>query len=169
VGLLVDGSPREVFFVSSDTGMSTVGLRDSVRASLGGAVDSGAMAAATGGSGHAGVAAGARAGTGGSLIGDDRVAFAAGGSGTDEAEPPCGVAFGALCWRVWAEVALLTDAGRGLTAGTLTRGKAGVLSPGLIDIGMLGDAAAGSSVEMGGAGDGLAPSDVASAAAGCAG
>jgi hypothetical protein len=169
VGLLVDGSPREVFFASSDTEVSTVGLRDSVRASLGGAVGSGAMAAATGGSGHAGVAAGARAGTAGSLICDDRGAFAAGGSRTDEAELPCGVAFGALCCTDWGEVALLTDAGRGLTAGTLTRGEGGVLSPGLIDIGMLADAAAGSSAEMGGAGDRLAPSDVASAAAGCAG
>jgi hypothetical protein len=56
-----------------------------------------------------------------------------------------------------------------LTAGTLTRGKGGVPSPGLIDIGMSADAAAGSSAEMGGAGDTLAPSDVASAAAGCAG
>jgi hypothetical protein len=130
------------------------------------------MVAATGGSGHAGVAAGARAGPGGSLIGDDGLAFAAGGSGTDEAEPPCGVGFGALCWTDWGEVALLPDAGRGLTAGTLTRGKAGVLSPGLIDIGTFADAAAGSSVEMGGAGDRLTPSDVsdvASAAAGCAG
>src|SRR6516162_6983955 len=96
VGLLVDGSPREVFFASSDIEASTVGLRDSVRVSLGGAVGSGAMAAATGRSGHAGVAAGARAGTAGSLIGDDRVAFAAGGSGTDEAELPCEVGFGAL-------------------------------------------------------------------------
>jgi hypothetical protein len=169
VGLLVGGSPREVFFASSDTEASTVGLRDSVRASLGGAVGSGAITAATGGSAHAGVAAGGRAGTGGSLIGDDGLAFAAGGSGTDEAEPPCGVAFGALCWTDWGEVALFTDAGRGLTAGTLTRGKAGVLSPGLIDIGMLADAAAGSSGEMGGAGDRLVPSDVSSAAAGCAG
>jgi hypothetical protein len=127
------------------------------------------MTAATGGSGHAGVAAGARAGTAGSLIGDDRVAFAAAVSRTDEAELPCGVVCGALCWTDWGEVALLTDAGRGLTAGTLTRGKAGALSLGLIDIGMLADAAAGSSAEMGGAGDWLAPSDVASAAAGCAG
>src|SRR5262249_45224848 len=78
VGLLVDGSPREVFSASSDTEVSTVGLRDSVRASLGGG--SGAMAAGTGGSGHAGVAAGARAGTAGSLICGDRPAFAAGGS-----------------------------------------------------------------------------------------
>jgi hypothetical protein len=169
VELLVDGTPREVFFASSDTEVSTVGLRDSVRASLGGAVGSGAMAAATGGSGHAGVAAGARAGTAGSLICDDRVAFAAGGSGTDKAELPCGLAFGALCWTDWGGVALLADAGRGLTAGTLTRGEGGVLSPGLIDIGMLADAAAGSSAEMGGAGDRLAPSDVASVAAGCAG
>ena len=169
MGLLVDGPPRAVFFASSDTEVSTVGLRDSVRASLGGAVGSGAMAAATGGSGHAGVAAGARGGTAGSLICDDRVAFAAGGSGTDEAELPCGFAFGALCWTDWGEVTLLTDAGRGLTAGTLTRGKVGVLSPGVIDIGMLADAAAGSSAEMGGAGDRLAPSDVTSAAAGCTG
>jgi hypothetical protein len=130
-------------------------------------VGSGAITAATGGSGHAAVAAGARAGTAGSLICDDRGAFAAAGSGIDEAELPCGVAFGALCLRDWGEVALLP--GRGLTAGTLTRGKAGVSSPGFIDIGMLADAAAGSSVEMGGAGDGLASSDVASAAAGCAG
>ena len=133
---------------------------------------SGAMVAATGGSGHAGVAAGARAGTAGSLIGDDGLAFAAGGSGTDEAELPCEVGFGALCWTDWGEVVLLTDAGRGLTAGTLTRGEGGVLSPGLIDIGTFADAAAGSSVEMGGAGDRLTPSDVsdvASAAAGCAG
>src|SRR6516164_9995291 len=86
VGLLVDGLSREVFFASSDTEVSTVGLRDSVRASLGAAVGSGAIAAATGGSGHAGVAAGARAGTAGSLICDDRLAFAAGGSGTDEDE-----------------------------------------------------------------------------------
>ena len=126
-------------------------------------------AAITRGSGHAGVAAGGCAGTGGSLICDDRVALAAGGSGTDEAEPLCGVAFGAFCWTDWGEVALLTDAGRGLTAGLLTRGKAGVLSPELIDIGMLADAAAGSSAEMGGGGDRLAPSDVAWAAAGCAG
>jgi hypothetical protein len=132
-------------------------------------VGSGAIAAATGGSGHAGVAAGARAGTAGSLICDDRLAFAAGGAGIDGAELPCGVDFGALCWTDWGEVALLPDAGRGLTAGALTRGKAGVLSPGLIDIGMLADAAAGSSAEVGGAGDGLAPSDVASASAGCAG
>src|SRR5215469_7294685 len=55
VGLLVGGSPREVFFASSDTEASTVGLRDSVRASLGGAVGSGAITAATGGSAHAGV------------------------------------------------------------------------------------------------------------------
>ena len=169
MGLLVDGSPREVFFASSDIEASTVGLRDSVRVSLGGAVGSGAITAATGGSGHAGVVAGARAGTAGSLICDDRVAFAAGGSGADEAERPCGVAFGALCWTDWGEAALFTDAGRGLMAGTLTRGKGGVLSPGLIDIGTLADAAAGSSGELGGAGDMLAPSDVASAAAGCAG
>jgi hypothetical protein len=56
-----------------------------------------------------------------------------------------------------------------LTAGTLTRGKGGAPSPGLIDIGMSADAAAGSSAEMGGAGDTLAPSDVASADAACAG
>jgi hypothetical protein len=161
VGLLVDGSPREVFFASSDTEVSTVGLRGSVRASLGGAVGSGAIAAATGGSGHAGVAAGARAGPAGS------VPFAAGGSGADETEPACGVAFGALCWTDWGEVALLTD-GRGLTAGALARGLAGVLSPGLIGIGVSADAAAGSSAEMGGGGDRLAPSAVASAAAGCA-
>ena len=166
MGLLVDGPPPEAFFASSDTEVSTVGLRDSVRASLGGAVGSGAI---TGGSGHAGAAAGGRAGTAGSLICDDIVAFAAGGSGTDETELPCGFAFGALCWTDWGEVTLLSDAGRGLTAGTLTRGKAGVLSPGLIDIGMLADAAAGSSAEMGGAGDRLAPSEVAWAAAGCAG
>ena len=166
VGLLVDGLSREVFFASSDTEVSTVGLRDSVWASLGAVVDSDAITAATGGSGHAGVAVGARAGTAGSLKCDDGLANA---WGIDEAELPCEVAFGALCWRDWGEVALLTDAGRGLTARTLTRGKDGVLSPGLIDIGMLADAAAGSSVEMGGAGDGLAPSDVASASAGCAG
>src|SRR5215470_2717990 len=57
VVLSVDGPPREVLFASSDTEASTVGLRVSVRASLGGAVGSGAMAAG-GGSGHAGVAAG---------------------------------------------------------------------------------------------------------------
>src|SRR6516162_9795555 len=166
VGLLVDGLSREVFFASSDTEVSTVGLRDSVRASLGGAVSSGAITAATGGSGHAGVAVGARAGTAGSLICDDGLANA---WGIDEAELPCEVAFGALCWRDWGEVALLTDAGRGLTARTLTRGKDGVLSPGLIDIGMLADAAAGSSGVLGGGGDRLAPSDVAWAAAGSAG
>ena len=168
MGLLVDGLSREVFFASSDTEVSTVGLRDSVWASLGAVVDSDAITAATGGSGHAGVAAGARAGLAGSLICDDRLAFAAGGSGTDEAELPCEVAFGALCWRDWGEVALLTDAGRGLTARTLTRGKDGVLSPGVIDIGMLADAAAGSSGELGGAGDRSARSDVAWAATGCA-
>src|SRR6516164_9854010 len=108
VGLLVDGSSRDAFFASSDTEASTEGLRDSVRASLGGAVGSGAITAATGGSGHAGVVAGARAGTAGSLIGDDRVAFVAGGSGADEAERPCGVAFGALCWTDWGEAALFT-------------------------------------------------------------
>ena len=49
------------------------------------------------------------------------------------------------------------------------RGKGGVLSPELIDIGLLAGAAAGFSGEMGGAGDRLAGSDVAWAAAGCAG
>ena len=163
MGLLVDGLSREVFFASSDTEVSTVGLRDSVRASLGGAVGS---AAITRGSGHAGVAVGARAGTAGSLKCDDGLANA---WGIDEAELPCEVAFGALCWRDWGEVTLLTDAGRGLTARTLTRGKDGVLSPGVIDIGMLADAAAGSSGELGGAGDRSARSDVAWVATGCAG
>ena len=169
MGLLVDGLSREVFFASSDTEVSTVGLRDSVWASLGAVVDSDAITAATGGSGHAGVAVGARAGTAGSLICDDGLAFAANAWGIDEAELPCEVAFGALCWRDWGEVALLTDAGRGLTVGTLTRGKAGALSPGLIDIGMLADAAAGSSGVLGGAGDRSARSDVAWVATGCAG
>ena len=169
MGLLVDGLSREVFFASSDTEVSTVGLRDSVLASLGAVVDSDAITAATGVSGHTGVAAGGRAGTAGSLICDDRVPFAAGGAGTDEAELACGVGFGALCSTDWGEVALLTDAGCGLTAGTLTRGDGGVLSPGLIDIGTLADTAAGSSADTGGAGDRLSPSDVASAAAGCAG
>ena len=127
MGLLVDGLPREVFFAPSDTEVSTVALRDSVRASLGGAVGSDAIGS-NGGSGHAGVAVGARA------VCDDGLAFAAGG--IDEVELPCEVAFGALCWRDWGEVALLTDAGRGLTARTLTRGEDGVLSPGLIDIGV---------------------------------
>ena len=127
---------------------------------------SGAMAAATGGSGHAGVAVGARAGTAGSLKCDDGLANA---WGIDEAELPCEVAFGALCWTDWGEVALLTDAGRGLTAGTLTRGEGGVLSPGLIDVGTLADAAAGSSGVLGGAGDRSARSDVAWVATGCAG
>ncbi|HEV2715727.1 MAG TPA: hypothetical protein VGU64_10725 [Terriglobales bacterium] len=52
---------------------------------------------------------------------------------------------------------------------TLVRGKAGVLSPGLIDIGPLADAAAGFSSGIGDAGGTLAGSDVAWAAAGCLG